>query len=241
MAGFLILGMHRSGTSCLAGCLEAGGMRLGAVNTYAPFNRKGNREHEPIRDVHDEILSLHGRSWDNPPEQQIPITCDHLRRLRQHVDAIDTSNHWGVKDPRSMFFANSWQQNFDCNFIGTFRHPVDVAKSLESRAARTGKTMNRENSLQLWKIYNTQLLELHRANRFQLIRYGIDVKLYSDQIRDISRRLNLNPNEATEFYTQDLTHHSSVETPVPKCCQDIWDNLTSAWEDFERQCNPRKT
>jgi len=40
----LILGMHRSGTSCLAGCLEEAGLYLGDVNLKAGFNKKGNRE-----------------------------------------------------------------------------------------------------------------------------------------------------------------------------------------------------
>lgn len=40
----LILGMHRSGTSCLAGSLQEAGLYLGEVNTAAPHNAKGNRE-----------------------------------------------------------------------------------------------------------------------------------------------------------------------------------------------------
>jgi len=40
----LILGMHRSGTSCLAGCLQAAGLISGEVNIQAMYNAKGNRE-----------------------------------------------------------------------------------------------------------------------------------------------------------------------------------------------------
>ena len=39
-----IVGMHRSGTSCLAGCLEDLGLTLGKVNRAAPHNLKGNNE-----------------------------------------------------------------------------------------------------------------------------------------------------------------------------------------------------
>jgi hypothetical protein len=39
----IILGMHRSGTSLVAGCLEAAGLYLGPVNNYAPFNKKGKQ------------------------------------------------------------------------------------------------------------------------------------------------------------------------------------------------------
>ena len=39
-----ILGMHRSGTSCLAGSLQEAGIYLGDVVTSAAHNQKGNRE-----------------------------------------------------------------------------------------------------------------------------------------------------------------------------------------------------
>ncbi len=39
----LILSMHRSGTSCLAGSLQQGGMYLGDVYEHSPHNIKGNR------------------------------------------------------------------------------------------------------------------------------------------------------------------------------------------------------
>ena len=44
----VILGMHRSGTSCLAGCLEELGLHLGTVITSAPHNKKGNRENPEL-------------------------------------------------------------------------------------------------------------------------------------------------------------------------------------------------
>ena len=44
----LVLGMHRSGTSCLAGSLQQAGLELGDVFTSNPFNKKGNREHRDV-------------------------------------------------------------------------------------------------------------------------------------------------------------------------------------------------
>ena len=230
MAGYLILGMHRSGTSCFAGCLEAGGLSLGAVNVRAPFNQKGNREHEPIRDVHDQMLAANDAAWDRPPNGQIEIKPDQLDRLKFYVDQFATDQDWGVKDPRSIFFAKSWQQHFGCEFLGTFRHPVEVAKSLESRAERTNKQMSRELALSLWRRYNTQLLELYRATSFPLIRYGIEPRRYVEQIDSVARQLHLNPEGASTFFTKTLTHQESTEALVPECCKNIWDELLCAWD-----------
>ena len=230
MAGYLILGMHRSGTSCFAGCLEAGGLSLGAVNVHAPFNQKGNREHEPIRGVHDEMLADNEASWDRPPNGQIEIKPEHLEKLKFYVEQFDTDQDWGVKDPRSIFFAKSWQRHFGCEFLGTCRHPIEVAESLESRAARTNKQMSRDSSLAIWRSYNAQLLDLYRAKPFPLIRYGIEPKLYLEQIGLIARQLNLNPDGASTFFTKTLTHQASAGAAVPECCKNIWDELLCAWD-----------
>ena len=40
----LMLGMHRSGTSCLTGIMQALGVHLGEVFTESTWNKKGNRE-----------------------------------------------------------------------------------------------------------------------------------------------------------------------------------------------------
>ena len=63
----LILGMHRSGTSCLAGSLQEAGLYLGEVNTTAPHNAKGNRESRTIVALHDGLLQANGGAWDAPP------------------------------------------------------------------------------------------------------------------------------------------------------------------------------
>src|ERR671936_1791837 len=61
-----VLGMHRSGTSCLAGSLEQQGLFLGEVNTSAPFNRRGNKERFDIMHLQGDILEGSGGSWDQP-------------------------------------------------------------------------------------------------------------------------------------------------------------------------------
>ena len=64
-----ILGMHRSGTSCLAGSLEEAGLYLGDVITNTPHNLKGTRENRRIFTLHDGILGRCGGTWQHPPER----------------------------------------------------------------------------------------------------------------------------------------------------------------------------
>ena len=63
----IILGMHRSGTSLLAGLLSQVGVKMGR-SLYAPqkgVNEKGFWEHEDIVDTHDELLLHLNSQWDD--------------------------------------------------------------------------------------------------------------------------------------------------------------------------------
>ena len=48
MKTIAILGMHRSGTSCLTGCLQQMGLNLGKVSDFNEYNLKGNKEDDKI-------------------------------------------------------------------------------------------------------------------------------------------------------------------------------------------------
>src|SRR5205085_1596864 len=78
-----VLGMHRSGTSCLAGTLEEAGLYLGEVIRKSPFNPKGNRENPLIMALHEELLSANSGSWDDPPREV--VWSDEQRRARDEI------------------------------------------------------------------------------------------------------------------------------------------------------------
>lgn len=61
-----VLEMHRSGTSCLAGCLEDAGLFPGEVSRAAPFNKKGNNENLAVMEFTDEVLAEAGGSRAPP-------------------------------------------------------------------------------------------------------------------------------------------------------------------------------
>ena len=101
-----ILGMHRNGTSCLAGCLEERGLNLGDVVNTAPHNRKGNQENLELRAINDAVLTQSGGAWDNPPE--VLSGDDDLRQRRdRHIAANSSVETWGFKDPRTLLTALS--------------------------------------------------------------------------------------------------------------------------------------
>ena len=81
MTTVIILGMHRSGTSCLAGSLQASDLELGEVFTANPHNKKGNRESERVMALHESLLEMNSASWDQPKV----VEWDDAHRLKSLI------------------------------------------------------------------------------------------------------------------------------------------------------------
>lgn len=190
-----ILGMHRSGTSCLAGCLEERGLHLGEVVNAAAHNHKGNKENIQLRAINDDILSLSGGSWDRPPE--LLIWNDSLRRRRdEHIASYRTCKIWGFKDPRSLLTLPFWlEANPHVRFVGTFRHPCAVAQSLMRRPGLKPAIP----ALDLWKHYNLKLLEYVAQYQIPLVCFDWPTAAYVYALEKVARYLGLQNKRNTSF------------------------------------------
>ena len=83
-----VLGMHRSGTSCLTGSLEEAGLHMGDIHTWNPHNLKGNRENQKIVDINDQVLASAGAAWDNPPDTDISWRASIWKSLGSYLPAM---------------------------------------------------------------------------------------------------------------------------------------------------------
>lgn len=198
-----ILGMHRSGTSCLAGSLEERGLFLGEVVNFATFNRRGNKESLTCMQINNDLMALNGGSWDNPPDT---LTWnDDLRQRRDaHIASYQSHEIWGFKDPRAVFTLPFWLEAIpDMRFVGTFRHPHAVARSLLRRGQSLAPVVP---PVELWRRYNTRLLE--HAARFDIPMVCFDwaPEDYARAVDRIAADLGLQKATATapEFYEHSL-------------------------------------
>ena len=221
----LILGMHRSGTSCLAGCLEAAGLHLGAVNTAAPFNKKGNREPEHIRELHDALLEQNGASWNVPPAGPLDWPANLLEALKQRTADLATENCWGIKDPRSAFCLKGWKSLFEPRYVVSYRHPSAVVSSLVRRSISWKRPMERADAYALWAAYNQRILDEVEETDTPFIRFGVEREEYSKQLKPICEQLGLNFETAMTFYDADLDTNSSDTSDMPEACKAIWETL----------------
>jgi hypothetical protein len=141
----LVLGMHRSGTSAVAGSLHRLGVDFGPrLMPPTPDNVRGYFEHIDIVNLHDRLLLAAGSSWYDtdpkppgwPPEAETARFRDDLRELlRRDFGAAPL---WGVKDPRLCRLLPWWQPlwvelRVRPLFVIVLRDPREVAASLARR------------------------------------------------------------------------------------------------------------
>jgi hypothetical protein len=167
--GFLVLGMHRSGTSVAAGVLSLLGITLPATPMPpTPDNPKGYFESRKLQRFHDLVLADLGSSWDDWR------SIDAARRLSPGADdifsrAVELLNSeflhahaFVLKDPRVCRMAGLWLDVFAACAVTPlvvmpFRHPSEVAGSL---ARRDG--MAPDQALLIWLRH---VLEAERLSR----------------------------------------------------------------------------
>lgn len=209
----IVLGMHRSGTSCLTGSLQQAGLSLGEHSTWNPFNQKGNRENTEITALHDAVLQANGGSWDNPP------TTTHWSPAHRQQAATILANHaqdaiWGFKDPRTLLTLQGWLDlGIAPAFIGIFRSPWAVAHSL---AQRSPDQMSVARGLELWYDYNARLLALHNARPFPLLCFDWEESVLHAALSRALPPLGLNlPALRDWFYTAELVHQSGSRRWLP--------------------------
>ncbi len=141
----LILGMHRSGTSVLSGCLHLLGADLGRnLMPTSEANQSGYFENQDLVLIHDILLRDLGCRWDmvgSLPKDwtQTQAAQDAREKIERVIERdFAYSNLWAVKDPRLCRLLPLWldllqDKGIHPRIAFMARHPYEVALSLKNR------------------------------------------------------------------------------------------------------------
>ena len=141
----LIVGMHRSGTSALAGLVGKLGVPLGdRLLAAGSDNPKGYWEHQDVVALHERLLSRLGSRWDDVralPEGWLESEAAQEASLAiGEIISRDFSDNllWAVKDPRLCRMLPLWVKVLQKRHIRPVvlfivRDPSEVAASIEAR------------------------------------------------------------------------------------------------------------
>jgi hypothetical protein len=138
----VVLGMHRSGTSALAGALGLAGARLPTrLMPATGANPRGYCESQLLYELHEELLAELGATWSDvsAPGASWLTTPGAERWVGRFAKAVEEEfagkGLFVVKDPRICRLVPLWQRVFDrlgvtAGYVVMVRHPLEVAGSL---------------------------------------------------------------------------------------------------------------
>lgn len=200
----LVLGMHRSGTSCLAGMLAAGGLASAGDAVRNWDNARGHFEMLDAVRLNEAVLAHSGGHWlSAPPDVR---WTDEQAAARDRLLAARIADRPAlIKDPRTLLVLPFWRASaIPFAAIGIVRHPLAVARSLESWRA-----MDRADAIRLWVAHNAALLADRAQHAYPLIDFDAPREAMIAATLDAARALSPHVDEAAlaTAYEDQLVHH----------------------------------
>jgi hypothetical protein len=211
MPVYCVLGMHRSGTSCLAGTLEEAGVHMGEVARAGFANARGDREDPAVLGLHKDLLRESGGTWHSPP-RRVRWHERHRERRDEIIREREGRPSWGFKDPRTLLALEGWLEALpDLRLVGVLRHPAAVARSLERRDG-----FSLRKGLRLWTLYNERLLHHARERRFPVISFDLEPDPFREQLSRLLAAIELPRVDGLRFFDPGLRHEEGAGLSVPR-------------------------
>jgi len=220
----VVLGMHRSGTSCITRIINLCGTRVGdQLLGQMDSNERGHWEHMDALNINRDLLERSGGSWEAPPaDVQAPLPI--RMRMRRFLAQLHGGGQPAVwKDPRTTVTYPAWKPEVAHPvLVAIFRHPLSVAQSLRKRDG-----FSIERGLQLWLAYNRRLLQI--ADREEAVLF-IDFDGGLDHIDAAIRRLTARTPlryepSALDFYDDTLRQSDLHAELDSKDIQEVYGEL----------------
>jgi len=230
MNAVLLLGMHRSGTSCLAKCLRSMGLNFN-MDRIGPVPEK-HLEYNWVNDFNDRLL---GGDWRTPRAprrwlQNVLLSRALQTRIRR---AHSAPSLVGIKDPRFLVTLDFWQQHLDTMILlGIFRRPMEVVASLLAREDEYGHA-SKEQGLALWCTSNRRLLDLTRQHHSPLLNFNTSTLAFRHDLEKACETLSL-PFSVAGFdsvYRPSRKHHDISD--IPRDARPIYSELLDMWNEWK--------
>jgi len=217
---FVVLGMHRCGTSAITRGLQVMDVHLGdkLMPQDEGNNDKGFWEDIEINALNVEMLNALNNDWHHlslikQDDLEILKRDGFFQRASELIHQ-KTLNYpvFGFKDPRTAKLFPFWKDvfngnNYDVNYILAVRHPLSVALSL---AKRNGIDM--EKSHLLWLIHIVKCLSGLKNCNYIVVDYDNLIQCAEHELKRITEKFHLHINQTeldiynSTFLDQNLRH-----------------------------------
>jgi hypothetical protein len=169
-----VVGMHRSGTSAVAGVLSGLGFQMPKDNVFGKPDNPIHNESNTLMKLNDRLLGILGGAWHAPPDvSSVALEVDLLRKSKRRAKLAAKYTFPSrapaiFKDPRLAPLLPFWRDALggESAAILPWRAPIDVAASLRRRNG-----IDLEYGLALWEYYNRLALKAVAGMPTLVVRY----------------------------------------------------------------------
>ena len=244
----VVAGMHRSGTSVIAGLLAKLGVQMGTDLVPADgSNPRGYFEDREVVRFHQRAFAARfpppqsgHADWGWTPDHAIesrdlePWQPD-ARRLIERRSAAGPL--WGFKDPRASVVLDFWDPLLPQPvYVGVYREPTLVAESMQRLRANV-MLRNHAYAWRIWKLYNDRLLAFVRRHRQRCVLINADAieanlgrlpALLAEQLGVPVRDVDLRGEFAAH-----LLHASDETSTLQRLARHVWDGCADTYDALE--------
>ena len=159
---YVVLGMHKSGTTLVSQILHRSGIDMGegfeAAGTYDQGNQWERREAflvnlELVGCEEGDYFSL-----DHYRDVESPLPPEQAGEMKKMIEACEArGGDWGFKEPLTCLTYSSWRQVLPPHkVVGVYRSPLEVINHYRAPAYRPDVVWR---ALRAWSNYNRCLLD----------------------------------------------------------------------------------
>ena len=218
-----VIGMHRSGTSAMAGALHQLGIPIGK-DIMAPnqYNEKGYFENNRVYVLNEQFLQLLGVNWSTTYMieknwwKNDQLLSSLKKKLSDYIDSeFAKESVFLIKDPRISVLLPIWIElmsgkGIESKFIILLRDPHSVSMSLMERDGFTF-----EKSERLWADYNLKIEYFTRNYDRIFINFEDLIEDPNSILKIVQEFLGMEiedtKNIVNEFLDPSLCHHRSKD------------------------------
>jgi tetratricopeptide (TPR) repeat protein len=210
MGSIVVLGMHRSGTSCLAGMLAEAGLASAGDAIRNWDNARGHHEMLDVVRLNESVLAHSGGHWLSAPAV-VRWTDEHAAARDRLLEALIGGRPALLKDPRMLLTLPFWRASrVPYHVIAIVRHPLAVARSLDS-----WRGVPLAEGIALWSAHNRVLAADRALHRYPVIDFEQSKQVVVAAV--IAACASLGPvdeDALARAYEDQLVHHDDGDAPA---------------------------
>ncbi len=233
---YVVLGMHKSGTTLVSQMLHHSGINMGEFDEGVSYDKGNKYERESTLQLDMDILGAEDYEvLDLASADQLKLNDDQRQKMNEIITQCDASHdNWGFKDPRASLLYQLWAEELPPHkLIVVFRHPAQIWPRFKWLGKRKYHTnFNRAYSyLHRWQEHNRNILSCLERSKMEYI-----VLSYRELMTSDSEFIRLN-----EFVGGGLEDRRKPDLFRSKTTMDIFLRMADWFMDRKKGISVEKT